>query len=95
MEAILPHLKGVGRDYSSNLVVFPGKRPSHFLRKSLAKEVRGSFIPPVILSMDEFIDFVYELKEVRRKTKLETIDAIALLYELHRKAAQPLAEIIS
>lgn len=90
MEAILPHLKGVGRDYSSNLVVFPGKRPSHFLRKSLAKEVRGSFIPPVILSMDEFIDFVYELKEVRRKTKLETIDAIALLYELHRKAAQPL-----
>ena len=60
IESVLPHLKGSGRDYSQTLVVFPGKRPSHFLRKALARRLGGSFIPPLIFSMDEFIDFAFE-----------------------------------
>ncbi len=77
-----------GKDYSSNLVIFPGKRPSHFLRKDLAARIGSSFIPPAIFSMDEFIDFLGEKLTPGRK--LETIDAVALLYEIHSKAPNPL-----
>lgn len=90
IEEIIPHFRGVGRDYSSNMVVFPGKRPSHFLRKTLANRLKGSFIPPVILSMDEFIDYVYEEKLVETKRKLETIDAVAILYDIQKKSSSPL-----
>lgn len=85
-----PHIKGTGKDYSTTLVVFPGKRPSHFLRKFLAKKIRGSFIPPLILSIDEFVDFVYETLEGRLLRRLEAIDAIAVLYEIYRKSSRPL-----
>ena len=52
--------EGKERDFSSSLVVFPGKRPPHFLRKALAKKIGSSFIPPVTFSIDEFIDFICE-----------------------------------
>ncbi len=88
IEEVLAHLTGTERDYSSSLVVFPGKRPSHFLRKALAAKVNASFIPPMVFSMDEFMDSLfYELSPGK---KIETIDAVALLYDIHRKAATPL-----
>ena len=88
IEEIIPNLKRLERDYSSNLVVFPGKRPSHFLRKALAREMKGSFVPPVLYSMDEFVDHLYE--ENLSGRKLESIDAVSLLYDIHRKALIPL-----
>lgn len=88
VEQILPHLEGKERDYSSSLVVFPGKRPSHFLRKVLAAKVGSSFMPPTVLSMDEFIDSICD--EFRSGRKLETIDAVAILYDIHRKSPTPL-----
>ena len=47
-----------GADFSRNLVVFPGKRPAHFLRKAIAEKRGSGFIPPVIFSMEEFVDHV-------------------------------------
>ncbi len=88
IEEITLHLKAEGKDYSSNLVVFPGKRPSHFLRKALARKIEGSFIPPVVHSMDEFVDHIYE--SVQTGKKIETIDAVVILYEIHRKTRRPL-----
>jgi hypothetical protein len=77
-----------GSDYSRNLVVFPGRRPAHFLRKKLAlKETRG-FIPPLILSMDGFVERVTEAVHPARN--VETADAVAILYQAHRSAAKPL-----
>jgi CRISPR/Cas system-associated exonuclease Cas4 (RecB family) len=90
IEEIIPNLEIEERDYSSNLIVFPGRRPAHFLRKALAKKTRGSFIPPVIFSMDEFIDHLCEKKLPGRK--LEGLDAVALLYDIHRKAPNPLGK---
>ncbi len=81
------NLIGLERDYSSNLVIFPGKRPSHFLRKVLAGKEQSSFLPPLILSMDEFIDHVHDESLGLGGRKLESIDAISILYSIH--AASP------
>lgn len=77
-------------DYSDSIVVFPGRRPAHFLRKELAQRVKKSFIPPRIFSMDDFIDYIYE-KELRIKDKkISSLDALAILYEIHRSSSSPL-----
>jgi ATP-dependent helicase/nuclease subunit B len=88
IDEVLKHLEGKEKDYSSTAVIFPGKRPSHFLRKGLAMRVGTSFMPPAIFSMDEFIDSICERSGAGRK--LETIDAVAVLYGIHRKAPTPL-----
>ena len=77
-----------GKDYSHNLVVFPGRRPAHFLRRELAQRGKCSFIPPLILSMDEFVDYIMEA--VHPVRNVETVDAIAILYQIHRSAPEPL-----
>ena len=88
MAEIIPHLKRLQRDYSANLVVFPGRRPAHFLRKALAVVMNGSFVPPVIYSMDEFVNHLTEKNLPGRM--LESIDAVSLLYDIHRKTPYPL-----
>ena len=92
IEVILSHLSGIEKDYSSNLVVFPGKRPSHFLRKALSERERSSTLPPRIFSMDEFVDYLYEGLLNRRKRKLEPVDAVAILYDIHRSSPNPLGK---
>ena len=92
IEEVVRHLIAIEKDYSSNLVVFPGKRPSHFLRKALAEKERSSFVPPRIFSMDNFIDFIYEEKLGRSRRKLESIDAVAILYDIHKNSPNPLVE---
>jgi ATP-dependent helicase/nuclease subunit B len=87
VEKVAEHLVGIERDYSSSLVVFPGKRPSHFLRKVLADKEKSSFIPPVIFSIDELIEHVYDESLGLGGRKLEAIDAISILYGIH--AASP------
>ena len=87
IEKVAERLIGVEKDYSSSLVIFPGKRPSHFLRKVLAQREKSSFIPPMILSMDEFIEHVHDESLVLEGRKLEAIDAVSILYTIH--AASP------
>ena len=87
VEKVAEHLIGIKKDYASSLVIFPGKRPSHFLRKLLADREKSSFVPPVILSMDEFIEHVHDESLGLRGRKLEAIDAVSILYTLH--AASP------
>jgi ATP-dependent helicase/nuclease subunit B len=83
VEKVAEHLVGTEKDYSSSFVIFPGKRPSHFLRKVLAGKEQSSFIPPLILSMDEFIDHVHDESLGLPGRKLEAIDAISILYGIH------------
>jgi len=87
VEKVAEQLIGIERDYSSSLVIFPGKRPSYFLRKVLAEKEQSSFIPPLILSMDEFIEHVHDESLGLEGRKIEAIDAIAILYSIH--AASP------
>lgn len=87
---VAARLVAEGRDYSANLVVFPGKRPAHFLRKVLAQKEHASIRPPVILSMDSLVDYLYEEVLGLPGRKIETIDAVALLLDIHRKTPRPL-----
>jgi hypothetical protein len=81
-------LKDHGPDLSGCLVVFPGRRPGHFLRKSLANELKEPFIPPRILSIDELIDELYAALHAEPHPDLESIDAVAVLYDIHRSLAR-------
>ncbi|MBF0458408.1 MAG: PD-(D/E)XK nuclease family protein [Nitrospirae bacterium] len=85
IDEVLSNLAGENGDYSGTAVVFPGKRPSHFLRKAIGQREKAAFVPPVSLSMDEFIDFLYETELEIFDRKTETIDAAAILYNIHRK----------
>ncbi len=78
----------LNRDYSHNLVVFPGRRPAHFLRRELAHREKGGFIPPSIMSMDEFVDHIMEAGQPMKS--IGTVDAVAILYQIHRSATEPL-----
>ena len=92
IEKVAEHLIGIEKDYSSNLVIFPGKRPSHFLRKVLADKEKSSFIPPLILSMDEFIEHVHDESLELGGRKLEAIDAISILYNIHTASPEHLGK---
>jgi hypothetical protein len=79
-----------GADFSRNLVVFPGKRPAHFLRKAVAEKRGSGFLPPVIFSVEEFVDHLCDRVGSAPTRKLEAIDAIAFLFEIHNAMERPL-----
>ncbi|MGO9308047.1 MAG: PD-(D/E)XK nuclease family protein [Spirochaetia bacterium] len=79
-------------DPAEALVIFPGKRPAHFLRQRLARKKGSGFIPPRVLSMDELVDAVFEERDARHGTvrpKAESIDAVAILYDIQVTADDP------
>jgi ATP-dependent helicase/nuclease subunit B len=77
-------------DLSSAAVVFPGKRPAHYLRKKIASVVGSGYFPPRIFSMDEFVDHAYESDPGRRSRAIDGTDAAAILYEIHRASERPI-----
>jgi ATP-dependent helicase/nuclease subunit B len=79
-----------GRDASKTAVVFPGKRPGHFLRRELARRLGGSFIPPQLFSIDEFIQRISEQIDPAQGRDLDTLDAVAVLAEIHRQLPERL-----
>jgi ATP-dependent helicase/nuclease subunit B len=84
IQRITPYLRPDGKDYSRNAVIFPGRRPSHFLRKALAHREGSGFIPPYIFSIDEFIDYLYQNFINTDSRFIDTYDAIPILFEIHR-----------
>jgi len=67
------------KDFSSCCVVFPGIRPSHFLLDYLKKRIKGSFLPPVRFSIDEWMQYLFAtLRDERIPTG--DFDLIYLLY---------------
>ncbi|MBN1397808.1 MAG: PD-(D/E)XK nuclease family protein [Bacteroidetes bacterium] len=70
-------------DFSRVALVFPGKRPAHFIRKELAVGLRSGYIPPVIFSIDDFIYSLYRQLCSESEKNLEKMDAVALLHRVH------------
>ncbi|MBI2428120.1 MAG: PD-(D/E)XK nuclease family protein [Ignavibacteriales bacterium] len=88
IDEVLRSLRPNDHDYSSNLVVFPGKRPAHVLRKKLADQLKTAFLPPKVFSIDVFIDHLYTEHFGRTERTIDTLDAAAILYSLHSALSQ-------
>ncbi|MBC7349748.1 MAG: PD-(D/E)XK nuclease family protein [Candidatus Aminicenantes bacterium] len=71
-------------------VVFPEKRPGHYLRKALAQKLKKSFLPPIIQSFDEFVDSLYLEINQNQDRPADPIDSVSILYQLHRSQPEPL-----
>jgi hypothetical protein len=66
-----------------HIIVFPGKRPIHFLRKYLAGRLKRAYFPPRMFSMDEFVDHLYEDRFRIPAPKMTEIDSIPILFSLN------------
>ncbi len=90
IKEISGRLESHDKDYSGSLIIFTGKRPGYYLRKELGSECGSGFIPPHIMSMDEFVDYVYtELLKINDR-KIDVLDAAAILFDIHNSAAEPI-----
>jgi ATP-dependent helicase/nuclease subunit B len=85
IEIVADHLSGEQRDYSKTLVVFPGRRPAHFLSKMLAERGKSSYYPPHTFSIDDLVEFLLSNQLGVRRMDLGAVDAIAILYDIHTK----------
>ncbi len=90
VETIISLMNLEGSDFSGTVMVFPGKRPSHFVRKELGDRLKRSFIPPRIFSIDEFIDTLFQAMNPKPLKHLEAIDAVALLFQVHKSVKERL-----
>ncbi|UCG35201.1 MAG: hypothetical protein JSW17_06895, partial [Candidatus Omnitrophota bacterium] len=70
-------------DLSRVACVFGGKRPALFLKRELSRKIRGSFVPPRIFSIDEFIDYV--ISGYTKAAKISDLDAAYTIYVLAKK----------
>lgn len=83
LDEVMNSLQPDGVDYSATVVVFPGKRPAHVLRKKLADKLKTSFIPPKIFSIDIFIDYLFTEHLYKTERAVDSLDAAAILYSLY------------
>ncbi|MDA8132150.1 MAG: PD-(D/E)XK nuclease family protein [Elusimicrobia bacterium] len=67
------------REPEKCVVVFPGKRPAHFLRKHLAEKKGGALKSPVITSMDGFVELAAEELGIKG-TAVSALDLAEVLY---------------
>ncbi|HTZ52627.1 MAG TPA: PD-(D/E)XK nuclease family protein [Spirochaetia bacterium] len=92
VEEVARRLEAAG-DPAQAVVVFPGKRPAHFLRRRLARSSGSAFVPPHVVSMDELVNELFEARvarEGRARPMAEPIDAVAVLYDIQVSSEDPL-----
>jgi hypothetical protein len=90
IEEVASRIEESGAALPEALVVFPGKRPAHFLRRRLAAGRDGGFLPPCILSMDGLVNTIFDARSSSVLPAMEDIDAVALLHEIQLSSPMPL-----
>jgi ATP-dependent helicase/nuclease subunit B len=80
---VVADLVGTTQNLSNSIVVFPGKRPAHVLRKRLSERIGSAFLPPHIFSIDLFVDFLHSIKFKSTLPAVNEFDAVAILFDLH------------
>lgn len=68
------------RELSKTAIIFPGKRPSLYLRKLFAEHFKSPFYSPVFFSIEDFIDYIAK-KRYYEYSDIDHADAIWLLYQ--------------
>jgi ATP-dependent helicase/nuclease subunit B len=91
VEEVLDALDLAPDDLRQTMVVFPGKRPGHFLRKAIARRKGTSYIPPLALSYEGFIDYLAEQLHLTQKP-LQPLDAAAILFRIHQEEPEKLGD---
>lgn len=71
-------------DLANCVIVFPGRRPGHFLRKQLFERLGKSFECPAIYSMDEFASVLAEAAGAAGP-EITELDAAAIMRALEGK----------
>ena len=71
-------------DFSSITVVFPHKRPILYLRRILSSRIGHSFLPPRMLSMDEFMS-VLAAETAPGLREIDNLDSAYLLFQIVSK----------
>jgi len=79
-EFIIDNFSNKKNDFSRIGCVFGGRRPALFLKRSLAGRIKKPFFPPVILSIDDFIESIVSKTRVIRK--ISDLDACYLIYSI-------------
>jgi ATP-dependent helicase/nuclease subunit B len=90
IETTARRIEESGFEPSDALVVFPGKRPSHHLRRRLSRSQNRGFIPPRIFSMDELVHHVFDTWTAGSSPLMEDIDAVAILHEIQLASPRPI-----
>lgn len=62
--------------------VFGGKRPALFLKDKLSRKINNSFIPPLIFSMDEFMQYL--IAKNQAITKISDLELYYLIYKISK-----------
>ncbi|MBN2198944.1 MAG: hypothetical protein JW747_03760, partial [Candidatus Aminicenantes bacterium] len=83
--ALASELRSHAGDYRGQWIVFPERRPGHYLRKALAAGRTSAFIPPVIESLDGFVSRLYEDRLGLTGGLIDPLDAVSLLFDIHRE----------
>ena len=74
-------------DLSSVTIVTPGRRPQFYLRKALASRIKKAFLPPLIFSIEDFIQYLTkkntQLQEGEASYQpISLIDACFIIYKI-------------
>ena len=85
LQSVADILRPEGNDYSASVVVFPGKRPAHVLRKMLAERTGGAILPPRIFSIDHFVEFLLAGSGLAHRPLLHPVDAASLLFDVYQQ----------
>lgn len=89
IEAVAAHLIPDGdRDFRRCRVIFPGRRPAHFLRAALARRVGGSFLPPAIQNIDELAEEIAARHQPTSYRVIDQLDGAAILFDIHRSMTE-------
>lgn len=88
--AVAARLAAAGKDYSRSWVVFPERRPGYYLYRELARREATALVPPRVDSLDAFVDRVFEKGLGRKDRLVRDLDAVALLFEIHRGSGERL-----
>jgi ATP-dependent helicase/nuclease subunit B len=86
LRCVLDKLPADPAELPQTLCVFSGKRPAFFLRKALAEHLGKSFLPPAFMTMESLVDMMYRDELGRRDVEVGELDALALLFTMHRTA---------
>ncbi len=80
IDALKDFILSRSEDISRVAVVFPGKRPSLYLKRRLAEHFQKPFYAPTFFSIEEFIDYMVK-QRYDNYSDIEYTDAIWLLYQ--------------